>query len=83
MEQKLIAASLYAKALVDRYLSGGSIDLALLEYLAEEEREFYAYILTTAVRTFKERVGMRRELLEDFASKLPLKVRKAAVNLWR
>jgi hypothetical protein len=54
-----------------------------LEHLADEEREFYAYILTTAVRTFKERVGMRRELLEDFASKLPLKVRKAAVGLWR
>ncbi len=79
----MIAASLYAKALVDRYLSGGSIDLGLLEYLSEEEREFYAYILSSAVRMLKERVGMSRDILEDFASRLPLKVRKAAVNLWR
>lgn len=69
--------------MVDRHLSGGALDLSLLEYLAEEEREFYAYILSHAVRTFKEREGMRRELLEDFASKLPLKVRKAAARLWR
>lgn len=79
----MIAASLYAKALVDKYLSGNLIDLGLLEYLAEDEREFYAYILSSAVRTLKERVGMNREVLEDFASKLPLKVRRAAVNLWR
>ncbi|MEZ0248283.1 MAG: hypothetical protein ABWJ97_03320 [Thermoproteus sp.] len=68
---------------MDRYISGGSIDMSLLEYLAEEEREFYAYILSTAIRLFKERVGMKRELLEDFASRLPLKVRKAAAALWR
>ncbi|CCC82714.1 hypothetical protein [Thermoproteus tenax] len=78
----MIAASLYAKALVDRYLSGRSIDLGLLEKLAEEEREFYAYILSTAVRLFKERVGMRRDVLEEFVAQLPLKVRKVASALW-
>lgn len=68
---------------MDRHLAGGSIDTSLLEYLAEEEREFYAYILSSAIKTFKERAGMRREALEEFAAKLPLKVRKAAARLWK